>query len=226
MVKGMLTLTAKNHYSKTCSKDRIVWDWWNPILCIDSMNRAYISFMVIRSSNNNNNNNNNNKLRFEWPNMFSTCHKKQIKSYCHAISCNIWHDEINIPKAFQGLKHFRWWRKWLINLFWMTILGVGTWDTQQLKLPKMFFFQRYSWRWFNLTSFSFQLGWNCHLLIAKVEKLTHRLLDALVGWVKKWFMMVFEIYIQMSWLARLFTSCFGLKGSYSTRNKVAPNGVQ
>lgn len=43
------------------------------------------------------------------------------------------------------------------------------------------FFQRYSWRWFKLTSFSFQLGWNCHLCFTKVEKLTHWLLDALIG---------------------------------------------
>ena len=55
------------------------------------------------------------------------------------------------------------------------------------------FFQRYSWRWFKSTSFPFQLGWNWHLWITKVEKLTHWLLDALIGWVQQWFMMVFEI---------------------------------
>ena len=196
------------------------------------MNRGLdISFMVIRGNNNYNNssnNTNNNQVRFEWPSMFSTRHKKQIKSYCHAISCNIWHDKINISKVFQGLNHFRRWRKWLLNLFWMTILGVGTWDTQQqqLKLPKMFFSSTtlgddLTWRVFLFNWVEIATFW-----LPKVEKLTHRLLDALVGWVKKWFMMVFEIYIQMSWLARLFTSCFGLKGSYSTRNKVAPNGVQ
>ena len=65
------------------------------------MNRAYISFMVIRG--NNNYNNTNNQVKFEWPNMFSTRHKKQIKSYCHAISCNIWRDKITIPKLSRVL---------------------------------------------------------------------------------------------------------------------------